>query len=80
MNMKKGVIIASLIILSIIPVNLSARECTVCHSKNPKMVKMHAALGFKDCSKCHSKMTRISFEEQKAMMFRDERCIGCHVK
>jgi hypothetical protein len=30
-----------------------AFECTVCHSKNPKMVAMHKANKGKDCFGCH---------------------------
>ena len=31
----------------------SAFKCTVCHSKNPKMVAMHKANQGKDCFGCH---------------------------
>ena len=52
--------------------------CTVCHSKNPKMVRMHEALEFKDCFTCHAKGLKSSPEEKKVQMSTDERCIRCH--
>jgi hypothetical protein len=54
--------------------------CTSCHSKNPKMVRMHEELGFKDCFKCHGQGMGKTPEERKAQMTGDERCIPCHKK
>lgn len=43
-----------LLLFAAIAVNVSpAFGCTVCHSKNPRMVRMHEALQFKDCFVCH---------------------------
>ncbi|GAB4441615.1 MAG: hypothetical protein OHK0040_12850 [bacterium] len=56
-----------------------AFECKECHSKNPKMVKMHKALGYKDCFKCHFKGKK-SKEELKTQMLTDEKCTPCHLK
>lgn len=55
-------------------------ECKVCHSKNPKMVNMHKALGYKDCFKCHGLKKKKSPEEQKQQMATDQLCVGCHNK
>ena len=53
--------------------------CNVCHSKNPKMVKMHEALQFKDCFKCHgSGQVKKASEERAAQMKSDPLCAGCH--
>lgn len=60
--------------------NSYALKCNECHSKNPKMVKMHQALGFKDCFKCHGFKGKKSKEELKEQMVTDEKCVGCHHK
>jgi hypothetical protein len=57
-----------------------ASACTTCHSRNPKMVRMHEELGFKDCFKCHGQGMGKTPEERKAQMTGDERCIPCHKK
>ena len=57
-----------------------ALSCNVCHSKNPKMVRMHEELGFKDCFQCHGKGLARNPEEKKARMTGDTRCIACHKK
>jgi predicted CXXCH cytochrome family protein len=54
--------------------------CNVCHSKNPKMVRMHQELGYKDCFKCHRPGGKKTSEEQKEQMAADPLCIGCHRK
>lgn len=53
--------------------------CSECHSKNPKMRKMHEALGYKDCFKCHrfSQMNR-GADERAAQMYSDPLCTDCH--
>jgi predicted CXXCH cytochrome family protein len=61
------------------PAEVSA-ACNVCHSKNPKMVKMHEALQFKDCFKCHGSGQVKKGEEQKTQMVNDPLCAGCHKK
>ncbi|MBI5640794.1 MAG: hypothetical protein HZA17_10235 [Nitrospirae bacterium] len=55
-----------------------ASACNVCHSKNPKMVKMHEELGFKDCFNCHNPFNQKTDEERKAQMTSDQLCINCH--
>jgi hypothetical protein len=52
--------------------------CTVCHSKNPKMVRMHEALGFKDCFMCHGPGKKKSSAERKEQMSTDPLCNSCH--
>ncbi len=54
--------------------------CNVCHSKNPKMVKMHKEQGYKDCFNCHGFGKKKSPEEQKEQMVSDRLCVGCHKK
>jgi predicted CXXCH cytochrome family protein len=52
--------------------------CNVCHSKNPKMVNMHIALGFKDCFTCHGPGKKTSSQDKATQMISDPLCIGCH--
>ena len=52
--------------------------CNVCHSRNPRMVKMHAELGYKDCFTCHTPGTRKSSEEWRLQREGDEKCTRCH--
>lgn len=54
--------------------------CNVCHSKNPKMVKMHQELEYKNCFNCHNPSRKRTAEDQKAQMAGDDRCIRCHRK
>lgn len=58
----------------------SALSCTVCHSKNPKMVRMHEALEYKDCFICHGPTARKSSDAPEKQMISDERCVRCHAK
>lgn len=55
--------------------------CNECHSKNPKMRRMHEALGYKDCFKCHGfgKIKKTP-EERAVQMTSDPLCIDCHKK
>jgi len=48
-------VISTVAILSVLlsAIQVSAFECKVCHSKNPKMVAMHKANQGKDCFGCH---------------------------
>lgn len=69
----------TLFLLIAIGTSSPAHACTVCHSKNPKMVRMHEALGFKECFRCHkpgSMKSGTGGREQ--LMTTDERCIPCH--
>ncbi len=44
---------ATLLLVLLTPSIGNAFECTVCHSKNPKMVAMHTALKGQNCFGCH---------------------------
>lgn len=52
--------------------------CTECHSKNPKMVRMHEALEYKDCFVCHGPTAKKTGEAPNVRMTRDELCVRCH--
>lgn len=56
----------------------AAPACTVCHSKKPSMVRMHAALRYKDCFICHGPGAIKSDERPDRQRVKDERCIRCH--
>lgn len=56
----------------------SLPSCTVCHSKNPKMVRMHSALGFKGCFTCHGPVKELPVKERISERASDERCMPCH--
>jgi hypothetical protein len=57
----------------------SAGGCTVCHSKDPKMVRMHTALEFKGCPACHApgKVAPQGAERDKQMR-EGPLCMKCH--
>ncbi len=58
-----------------------AQPCKECHSKNPKLVKMHEALGFQKCGMCHQGgMKKRPPEEVKKQVSEDPLCTGCHGK
>ncbi len=57
--------------------SLSA-ACTVCHSKNPKMVRMHEALEYKDCFKCHGPMSERKTPQAKDETVKEVLCVACH--
>jgi len=59
--------------------NSDADACTVCHSKNPKMVRMHEELGYKDCFLCHGPTAKKSGDPPEKQMMNDERCVRCHM-
>jgi hypothetical protein len=54
-----------------------AHACTVCHSKDPKMVRMHEALEFKDCFLCHGPATKRSGSPPQEQMSTDKLCVRC---
>ncbi|MHB8173162.1 MAG: cytochrome c3 family protein [Nitrospirota bacterium] len=66
--------------LSVLLFPSASIACNSCHSKNPKMVLMHQALGFKDCSKCHGPLQKKFPGGLKEQMAADSRCTGCHKK
>jgi hypothetical protein len=64
-----------------------AFQCTVCHSKNPKMVAMHKALQGQNCFECHNVgdklMGKGQPKDRDSLMQRratDAVCQKCHQK
>lgn len=62
-----------------------AFRCTVCHSKNPAMKKMHAELQGRDCFACHKigqKLMGKGEPKDIASLLKkrssDPACIECH--
>jgi len=68
-----------LAILAVIPLYATpANACTECHSKNPKMVRMHEALEFKDCFQCHGPTAERKAQGQKDEITTEPLCVRCH--
>ncbi len=72
-------------ILLLLPLQASAFECTVCHSKNPAMVKMHKALQGQSCFGCHKVGAKLMGKGQPkdkdSLLKRrqtEETCLPCH--
>jgi len=77
----KNTLLASLVIIVLLcAVQPAAAACTVCHSKNPKMVSMHKALQYKDCFKCHGPASNRKTPKAKDEMTADPLCVSCHKK
>lgn len=57
-----------------------ASACTVCHSKNPKMVRMHEALEYKDCFDYHGPASKRKAPKAKDESLTDPLCTSCHTK
>lgn len=69
---------------------LSAKKefkCTECHTKNPKLYRMHEAAGFKDCMLCHKPGSfrfgqalggNTPTPEQVSRWATDPVCMRCH--
>ncbi len=80
MFMKTVWFIALLMVVWAAPSVREASGCNVCHSKNPKMVRMHEELGFKDCFKCHGQGLDKTPQGRSTQMVSDSRCVPCHKK
>ncbi len=78
--MKKVLFFTLVLAAMVAQAGREASGCNVCHSKNPKMVRMHEELGLKDCFKCHGQGLQKTPEGRKTQMLGDERCISCHKK
>lgn len=77
--MKALFVVVTIVFLILVLTSLSEAVCNECHSKNPKMRKMHEALGYKDCFTCHGLgQIRKAPEERAAQIISDPLCIGCH--
>ena len=57
---------------------LPADACKECHSKNPKMVKMHQELEGRNCFACHSFKGKKPPEELQKQRSEDALCTPCH--
>jgi hypothetical protein len=60
-------------------------QCTVCHSKNPAMVKMHQALQGQGCFGCHKPGDKLMGKQQakdpanlQQRRVTDPLCLPCH--
>jgi hypothetical protein len=74
------------ITLLVVPAS-HAFECTVCHSKNPRMVAMHEALKGKNCFDCHKieekLMGKGTPKDKDSLLKRrasEAACLSCHKK
>jgi hypothetical protein len=79
MNLTRSYVLLLTIAITLLYYS-SAVSCTVCHSKNPQMVRMHEALEYKDCFVCHGPTAKKSNEAPEKQMTSDERCVRCHSK
>jgi predicted CXXCH cytochrome family protein len=79
-DMKILFVVMMTVSLLLVLASMPEAACNECHSKNPKMRKMHEALGYKDCFKCHGMGQVKKGEEQKTQMKTDPLCSGCHNK
>jgi len=76
--MKTAIIIALWSGVTIFLSSAGPAACTVRHSKNRKMARMHEALGFKECFMCHGPGKKKYFAERKEQTTSDPLCHGCH--
>lgn len=52
-----------------------------CHSKNPKLVKMHSLFSPVDCGNCHKEnpmSKKSNKEEMKSKKYKNKLCTKCH--
>lgn len=55
--------------------------CKECHSKDPKIKAMHAALDYDNCWACHKDPGNIRMSDaEKKNRANDPRCMSCHKK
>ena len=76
--MKNALLICLAMLVFLCAARPAAAACTVCHSKNPKMVNMHKALEYKDCFKCHGPALDRKMPNAKDEMTTDPLCLNCH--
>jgi predicted CXXCH cytochrome family protein len=77
-NMKNVLLVSSAVLVLLCAVRPAQAACTVCHSKNPKMVSMHKALQYKDCFKCHGPASDRKTPNARDEMTTDPLCVNCH--
>ena len=82
---RKNIFPAVLLILLIHASAASAFQCTVCHSKNPKMVAMHKAVQGQSCFGCHKIGEKLMGKGQPKDMdsllkrrVTEAECLPCH--
>jgi len=79
--MKNLIALFMIVSLLLCMASLPEAACNECHSKNPKMRKMHEALGYKDCFKCHGMgQVKKNPDERAEQMISDPLCVNCHKK
>ncbi len=74
------------LLLLVLPASAAhAFQCTVCHSKNPAMVRMHQALRGQGCFGCHTVGENLmgtsqpkDISSQLKRRQSDQRCLPCH--
>ncbi|WP_265554015.1 cytochrome c3 family protein [Trichlorobacter lovleyi] len=74
-----------LVLMLLLAPPVAAFECTVCHSKNPAMVKMHKELQGQGCFGCHKMGAKLMGKGQpkdrESLLKRrqtEEVCLACH--
>jgi predicted CXXCH cytochrome family protein len=77
-QMKRTLLMMPVVLIVLCAVQQATAACTVCHSKNPKMVSMHKALQYKDCFKCHGPASDRKAPNTGDEMTTDPLCISCH--
>jgi predicted CXXCH cytochrome family protein len=76
--MKNTLLAISLLFVLLFAARPAAAACTVCHSKNPKMVSMHKSLEYKDCFKCHGPASERKMPNAGDEMTVELLCRACH--
>lgn len=81
------IIVGIAVALVSLPGLAAAFECTVCHSKNPAMVKMHTAARGQGCFGCHKVGDKLMGKKQPkdreslfARRQNDQACTPCHAQ
>lgn len=76
--MKKTLALTALILMLAAPARAEF-VCNECHSKNPGLRAMHAALEYKNCGQCHPSRDQVKFTDaEKKNRNKDARCVRCH--
>ena len=88
MSVRSQKILAAIFLAIAVPGTVTAMECNVCHSKNPAMVRMHAATKLKEigCFDCHKigekLMGKGQPKDRESLLKRrvtDASCMNCHL-
>lgn len=76
--MKKTLLPGLALLVLLCTARPAQAACTVCHSRNPKMVGMHKALQYKDCFKCHGPASDRKTPNAGDEKTTDPLCTRCH--